>query len=1125
MVREGEVTKPFDVLKKDAVIASHRLLEASAGTGKTFSIENLAARLLIEGEEPLKIENILTVTFTKAATLDLKKRIRSNLEKVIDALEASNPGPWEYLEPFIGDPEAALLARRRLERALIAYDDAQIFTIHGFCARMLKEYGFEVNVNLDFTDADNELVKERMRQAVRDYFRTEMTEDAVGKSQRRWVFKRSECQEEKLEKDLFAILQIGGEIDPVPSFQELYEQFCRKIAELKAKGWTAAGLQSDVEALIPFYNGIKDKLGQFKHGYDVMISTFLAVFESEVPTKEHFHGLIGAGSIFSTMFSPDQINKKNKKPLPFAELCIPGCIETTITEIEPLVSRHHGMARMAYDCRRLMRRQLDEEEMRGFDDLLTGMRKSLASQSFVNLVRGRYRAVIVDEFQDTDPHQWEIFKTLFPPKGADWGHLYLVGDPKQSIYAFRQADIYTYLQAADLIGKEHQASLDTNFRSTPALVSALNSLFSEPFPKGWIALPRLNRILEVPKVKWGDKVKDISFKDERGAVHFHLHETEKYDAKTSESEAFLPFMAQEILRLHREEGFALKEFAILITDKHQSERVSHYLKGCGIPCFQQRVEPVSQSPTVDSLRELLDAILNYRDESIVKKALGGTFIGWTHIQIAQLKEDTVFAEVQSKLRHLETVWREGGLAVCMDDLMQSVWHGDGRSVLEILLTRKNGGQMYADYEHLMELLLEEDLTPQETIVFLDRFKQTESADEERLKRRSDLGEDAVQVMTLFASKGLEFGVVFTLGLCSRPKKDELYYSLEGKIRFITSKDDPDLQRYFKEKDAEKMRQLYVAMTRAKYRLYAPVVLASKETQGQEGILAPMELFVQQFDCDFIEFLEASARSESLSYTFHSSDQIAITPLHEKTDAVLVEPKKVDVPGTSVCIHSFSSLSRKKTGEKLDGDPPHDFDCAERTPFTLPTGSETGTLLHTLLEKIPFSLGKQWQSPDDVLPLVRPFTDGTPYWDWSPVLAEMVFQAVKTPLPGCSPLEDILPAHCGYEEEFFYPRGSDTYLKGFIDLLFFHEGKYYLLDWKSNWLGASSKQYGEAEVHEAMLNNDYYRQAEIYTEALKKYLSLVDPRPFETLFGGVYYVFLRGLPEHGIIYSYPPFPYS
>ncbi len=1103
----------FNVLSQKTNLSSHLILEASAGTGKTFSIENLVVRLLIEGELPLTIEQVLIVTFTKAAASDLHLRVRECIEKVLKALESGFEGIFEYIRPFLNSEELRLQAIRRLERAIIAYDEAQIFTIHSFCVRMLSEHGMEGAAKINGNDEKQGLNEEVYKRCVRDYFRSGITDRHIGPIHRKHALGLSQGKTDLLQEKLAEILAKGVDVAYVPSYQELGKQFLENIEKLKKEnGWEASKLQSDLEKILPCLNKIYSKNMMMKPEIEQAVERFIRLFSIETPSISDYETCLEDVDFYQKLLVKE--NKHRQKSFPNeSDLNFPDMLLLIGEKITPLLHKNFGIGRMAYDCQQLMRDQFAEEELKSFDDFIIAVRNLLADPQFLCRVRGLYRAVIVDEFQDTDPLQWDIFRTLFPPERLDWGKLFLVGDPKQSIYAFRRADIYTYLHAAKQVGQKNLRSLDTNYRSCPKLVRALNYLFNHPFKDGWIPLPKLDRVMEAPIVQWDRSKQDVEFNDDRKALHFFVHETEKYQLKKSESEAFLPFIVQEIQRLHQENQISYRHFAVLVKDKHQGKRTSDFLSRWKIPSQRQRVEPITESSVVPSLKELLEGICHYRNESCLKTALGGCFFCWRQNEIEQLEADDVYAKAVSVFKMLDETWRSKGISVCLEELMKVSWGEE--TIYEKILKREKGDQFYADFQHLLELILEEPRTQTEVIAFLEQLQHASSSDE-RFERRLDSSRDAVQIITIHSSKGLEYGIVFALGLINRSPHKDLYYTVDGILRFVFDPSERDFQRYLTEQDAEKMRQLYVACTRAKDRLYLPVIHGPNP--NSLGKRSAMEMFLEMFNQPFDRFLSEDKSTESISCTVLNQTPFVLSGQQDEASIELLKPNKVETAFREISVRSFSSLAQKHGSDSNSA--PHLFENGVKNTHTLPAGSETGTLLHQLLEEIPFSLGKGWKDVEDVIPYIAPFTKNTSYQLWDKVLAEVVFYAIKTPFIEGVSLQDVDVDCCEFEMEFLFSQTEDSYLKGFIDLMFFHNGKYYLLDWKSNWLGDKSEGYSKDALHTAMMNHDYYLQARIYTSALKKYIQLIHKKSFESLFGGVFYVFLRGLPTHGIIHFTP-----
>ena len=681
--------------------------------------------------------------------------------------------------------------------------------------------------------------------------------------------------------------------------------------------------------------------------------------------------------------------------------------------------------------------------------------------------------------------QWSILKKLFLNTSAPFC---LVGDPKQSIYAFRNADVYTYLEAKEALGKGSRRQLSTNYRSSSTVVSALNRLFSHA-SQGWIPLPKLGKQLEVEPVDAAHATGDP------GSVCFFMYEAEKgrskkWPSEAVEEEKLFPFIASYATAIHKEKGVAWHEIAILIKDRNQAARVVKYLHELGIPASFKRGIPLAETPAFFLMKELIAAALSPYDLSCVKAAMGGPLFGWTEQDLKGGIEHPQVQLAKQKMSKLGQILREKGVGPFFEAAVERT------------------SSFYAETRKICELLIEEETKrgckAEALLDFLKGIEKETAEEDPHLKTRPQEEKGSLSVMTVHMSKGLEFHTVFALGLASRhPPSSPIVLKKEGGEALASfDPEDPDCLAAVQEIDAEKLRQLYVALTRAKERLFIPLVIDLKTLEFAPGEASPIELFFSHLlsgvpNRDSINRL-LDTMAPDITYRWEEA------PLPPKQTDLLPPPTSPPISSPSPLhfkeerVVSFSSLATKgSVSEEIFSEPPSDI---------LPVGTETGLILHRVFEEIFKHFEKKEKIPQLIAQQIR----GTSLEGHEEYLCSWIDEILRQPLlnSGSFCLFDISPHHIVQEMEFLFPV-EEGMMKGFIDLFFAHEGKYYLLDWKTNYLGPNLQSYTQEKLLEAMRAHDYFLQASIYTSALSRYVKLFDNRPFNECFGGAIYYFVRG----------------
>lgn len=1070
----------FNCLSKEAPLFGSYLLEASAGTGKTFAIEQIAVRLLIEKEGHLLLEEILIVTFTRRAAADLKKRILSNIEKTIRSLSAPQIS-FDDLPEYLSD----LLSRKKkeeilrsLQEALLFFDRSQIFTIHGFCSRMLQEFAFEAREASVFSCPEGEDEEELRRESFFDLLYYEDVQARMTSSQLGLLLKK--FQEPKR---LFRTLQ-NAKIQEGLSAKELLE----KMQEtLSLSPLSAKELLDSFETLFPHF-----KISSFKKE-DLFqeAQIYARLVEKKQATFADLDELLKTRITLSSFLASE--NKKVKGPS-FEELVSLHSALFVFQEklslfLKKATSSSHLLSQLAQMVDEKMEKKLEQSDRFTFDRILKKMKKALDYQEFAAAVRGKYRAVMIDEFQDTDPLQWEIFRRLFLEEHTlgerSVGSFFLVGDPKQSIYRFRKADLYTYYEAAAFLGKEAHFFLDTNYRSTPQLVASINALFSHQISSSWLFLPELKKDLPYHSVKSG-LIEKEGWPDGKRAIHFFIAQCQE---TLSAEPLFFSYLSREIYDLHTRYRVDLKKMAILVKDRYQQERLKGHLLEKGIAFVSKNQQSIAESDAAWALLEFFQALFSVEDHSSIRRALIGPLMNWSFQEMLLDFEESL-GYILSKLASLRDLLEKEGVSHFFRALLSSVWRKDQPALLETLVSRKDLS-FYTDMEMVFDLLQNHERqrgsSESAILSFFEELRKDFPPEEER-----NAPPEGVQIMTLHAAKGLEFDVVFALGLASSsPFFEEEESALE--------------------EDAEKMRQFYVALTRAKIRSYVPFIW-EEDGQIKRGKASASDLFCSHVLTDsgregkisfsaFLQKMQPLKEEGQLSYEI--VEKILHTDPPKVEEAELFPPPHIFLQKSSLRAYSFSSLSPFEIERKEDlfFDENYLF-----SPHVFPQGREMGVWMHRIFEKVFSSeRGKSIGAiiDDELL--------GDPLGKYSKKAKEMVECALGTPLEiqGSSfSLQEVERKNLFAEMEFLFTLDpSLDLMKGSIDLLFFHRGKYYFVDWKTHWLGDSLEFYQTSHLQKAMEEHHYFLQAAIYKQAAMR---LVEKMKSPVSFGGAFYIFLRGL---------------
>lgn len=1195
MNTRSAVAEAFDVF--GCPLAGIRLIEASAGTGKTWNLCGLYLRLLLE--RGLDVQHILVVTFTHAATAELRERIRSRIVETLAFLDGQGVTGGD---PFVPRLIATLRAAtgladdemtRRLDLALQTFDEAAIYTIHGYCQRALADTPFSAQVPLALETVQDDA--EFIAEAANDFWRRRVAGDMLDPALAAWLVRRKDSPakfakllQRHLAKPL-ALTLWPAEIDTPGAIDGAALQAAHAAARAL---WQAQ--RDDVvrvlEDALPQLNKATYKpeaLRLAAAGWDALLADPAAANAPiALPDK-------------TDLFGSTLLEAKVKKNCPAPEHAFFGAAQRLL-DLRAAAERTLALLRLAL-LRDLLaegglavRQAKRQRRVVAFDDMLFNLHERLTNGSAPWLaasLRARFPAALIDEFQDTDPLQFAIFDHLY---GSGEFPLFLVGDPKQAIYSFRNADLHTYLQARARATAEY--TLAANQRASEALIDAQNGLFG--------ANERAFMLdgLHYRQVGFGDKPRKPFDDCTAPRAPLQVWQLPQGDGPLPKKEAQLAAAtatAGEIARLlaaaQRGEitldGRPLRagDIALLVRSHRHGSAMRLALAAVGVGSVELSQASIYASADAEDLDRLLAAVLEPTRERLLKAALATELLGQDAPAIAALAGDEAqLLRWVQRLAAARDTWRARGVGYMLRELMRSA------DVPERLLARTDGERRLTNLLHLAELLhqaAEAHPAPDALLRwFQAQRRDPRSSDATQLRLESD--RNLVQIVTIHKAKGLEYPVVFCPFLW-----DGWYRELQDGLDGVVYHDDAGqtvidfrkgLDDAFDEADvkrrrrldtaAEHLRLIYVALTRAVHRCVLVAGSYTTKTGGGTSTsesarsllnwlvaghgMAPQAWFDAKLDPAAIDAAWAAlAAACGPALAVAPLPQAPAAPLASalpapETLAALAPPR--DVPA-AWWVGSYSALAHGATHAQAALD--HDLRAEpvlaapaavaarldEDDFLRFPRGAAAGDCVHAVFERIDFTVPGTWAAHiAEVLRLHRAGLPTTPAGmaETDALRARMLHRLVRdvlaTPLPvgtaeplvlGRVPrarrlveLEFHLPTHrlddaalnaalaeLGYAVPrlgFGVLRG---YLKGYIDLVVEHDGRYFVVDWKSNHLGDSAADYAAAPLAAAMREHGYRLQSLLYGVALERLLRQrlagYDPARH---FGGSLYLFVRGL---------------
>ncbi|MDD2815335.1 MAG: exodeoxyribonuclease V subunit beta [Thiotrichaceae bacterium] len=1181
-------TQEFDLF--NSALTGINLIAASAGTGKTYTIAHVFTRLVVEKKIP--VNKILVVTFTDAATKELRDRIRARLRETLTAMQrnaSDDSNIAKFNERYPQNSTEKEEAMKRLDDALRGFDEAGIFTIHSFCRQMLQDHAFESGILFDTQLEKN--IAPLLRECVEDFWRQQLYRASPLLIQYvQQAYKnplelvKNFLQNERLLTQPDLVITPKFELCDTQTDENAYLQAFHATQKL----WATA--RPEVEDLLntqDSLNGNSYRKTSFPNWFNE-----LSIYFSNQPSLT----IPDALPKFTHTALQNKVKKgKNPPEHLFFESCeflFNSHTKLNIVFEQQLLALKYALLKQAKKELQAKKQQLN---IQSFDDLLNNLYKALQSdkgESLGQLMRDKYYAVLIDEFQDTDPVQYEIFHRVY--SNCDNPILFFIGDPKQAIYSFRGADIFAYLNACNTA--ENHYTLSVNRRSEVGLIDAVNQLFSaHPNPFIFTQIPF--NPAQAPK----DEKNNLTFAGEsrEPLVFWELSETTR--VKDELQSTIAQAVAAEIVSLLNpdrkvylgEKALTGGDIAILVRTNQQARMMQKTLGKYRIPCVLYSQESLFASHELMEIERILLAIAFPQQEAHVRAALATELLGVTAETLHSLMHNE--AQWQQRIKSFQdyhSAWETQGFIQMFRKLLLQ------EQITKRLLAYPDGERRLTNVLHAGEVLQQTAVTEKFSMSALCNWLATQrneaeaSSDEHQLRLESD--EKLVKIVTIHKSKGLEYPIVFCpysweMNLPSLTHKNSsiLFHDTANKNALTLNLAGDKIEHRedkAREELAESLRLFYVAVTRAKNRCYL-VWGAFKEAENSplghllhdsaiEGIAR--KLAGEKADKDDSSNLSSSlVHNKLVSLVENSQNTITLQILPEpssyyrKLTEITPYLAARDFAGKipqAWKISSFSALAHQASVEASEL-PDYDESPVLRPQplpenlsvvpsiFSFHKGKRAGLFLHEVFEKIDFT------SPDiNKLPeLLKKYN--YPVEQWEMILWTWLQTMLNAPLAGQFGnlvLADLSRETRLNELVFFHPlrpinfqglskifeeyhlstssldlslerltfKPMQGFMTGIIDMVCYWEGRYYLIDYKSHYLGYRPEDYAPPHLAQVMKQERYVLQYHLYAVALHRYLSHRIPNySYEQHFGGVYYLFLRGIQadsqeSYGVFYDLP-----
>ncbi|MEB3767000.1 UvrD-helicase domain-containing protein [Acinetobacter sp. MD2] len=1206
---------------EDIYFSGLHWIEASAGSGKTYTLSSLMVRILLEKYLP---RQVVATTFTRAAAAELKARIRQRLLQTYRFFDARREGTQVQNEQLAvqlknQDPLHAILLTKfagqvdyacaRLKLVIDQLDELFVGTLDSFSQKLLREFAFESG-RIERSDmTDN--AKQYTQQLIHDILRE-------------WI----QAQPQSTIDWLYA----SGDLKPADAYLDVVES---------SLNFSSAQLQTTAVQAIDFTEFSKQRLClkdlDFRHLEAFYLSegeyfagvsgtyfkkdAFSTLFAEVIPAAIQLIQMGDGQAFFQAnfaeqrkrifkfleLFQTEKIFSKKCSADAAAQFYQDTALQTLCSVLEILLNVQQNLEDTAtslklYLCQQVKLRLPEKLQHAGettFSQQIRTLSEALRGshgQLFSAAVHQAYPLILVDEFQDTNQDQDNMLASIWRhPQRYARGCMIMVGDRKQAIYGFRGGDMLTFVQAhQDVIQKSGRFyQLQYNHRSVAPLVEVVDALFQQQpdFGEQVIYHPVFAGQRPHPAlVDHGQKnplpLRWLLLEDK--AEHPKQVVWQITNLLNQARENQLYFDADSPQPLGED------DIAVLSKNHDGLDKVQFALEKMAIRVNRPAKRSVFDHSIAKDVGAVLTAILHPYDENKLRRALLSRLFNFTLSELLAVQAEAQgFADYIDAFNHIRELWFEQQFLTAWQYCLQrfDIWQR------MVAIPSPDNERVVVNLRHLTELLSEHSRHhsgPQHLYQWY--LKQLGAPKEREWELERPLSNaEGVKLMTIHQSKGLEFKVVFLLNADGTFKdQNDLNFSTIEQLNPITSQLEqrrvitiPDAhlsadakQQHSSRAEAEQHRLWYVALTRASHRVYA--LLSDPKAKSKTGL---------GFWKNHAAFSHENSGDAMLM--FDAPHLIQATTLLQQAQSLDANalPMQRFYPATRTSFTALAQhLSRAQIQDRLAAAPELNLAAADETQVAAPItaslqgqklawirqnfvqGTQAGTFLHTIFEHLDFqdhslwtqSLERRFKNTDQALwqqlqqryAQAHQLPENLTAEDKAELLAliqQWLLEIIQTPMHGDFCLAHLetkaslaefpfymalsdrvfatqriqaLFTEYGYDMPNLNPAESARFLKGEIDLVYQHQQKFYIADYKSNYLGANLEDYSVAAIQQNMSMSSYWLQAAIYLVALHRYLKVrLNHYVMEQHLGGASYLYLRGMQADtaaGVLYWQPDF---